>query len=79
MLANHTTTHDAPTQALDLRADALASAELTLEQIADKLCYLSDLATMCRRFGYELPFRGADLAPALDAVREVAGLVRGGG
>ena len=68
---------DAPTQQLDLRADALISADQTLVEVCEKLCYLADLSTVSRRFGYALPFDYRhDLAPILASVRDLVGLVR---
>ncbi len=68
---------DAPTQQLDLRVEALRCADQTLVEVCEKLCYLADLSTISRRFGYALPFEyGNDIAPILAEIRDLVGLVR---
>lgn len=54
----------APTEALDLHRDALASADLAFMEALDKVCYLIDLAENCKKFGYTLPYSKRQLEAA---------------
>lgn len=64
--------HDAPTEALDLRRDSLQAAQSKFIAVLKELYYLQELTRTCSKFGYDLPYTEADLAPAAAILRTLA-------
>lgn len=62
----------APTEALDLRHDALGTARLKLVTMLKDIYYLQELARTCSKFGYDLPYTDDDLSAAVRVLRTAA-------
>lgn len=66
---------DAPTQQLDLRADACATAYSEFVTIAKRLFYLKTLAETTAEYGYPMPYSSEQVDTVIVSVLAMAGTV----
>jgi len=66
---------DAPTQQLDLRADACQTAYTELVAIAKRLFFLKTLSETTVEYGYPMPYSAVQIDSVISNVLAMAGTV----
>lgn len=66
---------DAPTQQLDLEADACATAYSEFVSIAKRLFFLKTLSETTAEYGYPMPYSAAQVDSVISNVLAMAGTV----